>query len=90
MFVRVHRLSAVVIMRVVWDNRRRNNDQPNESFYTKPFYICDEKFVFYSRMECWLWLNILIEMIANDVCVCVCVYVCGRTRILLKQKCKHT
>lgn len=32
------------------------------------FYISDEKFVFYTRMECWLWHNILIEMIhyTND------------------------
>lgn len=46
------------------DECARQPKRPSKwKLYAKQFYISDEKFVFYTRMECWLWHNILIEMI---------------------------
>lgn len=58
----VYRLLATVAD--ARNEMHNDSKRPNKwKLCAKAFYISDEKFVFYTRMECWLWNNILIEMI---------------------------
>lgn len=59
----VHRHIGHTMLREEDECTRQPKRPSKWKLYAKQFYISDEKFVFYTRMECWLWHNILIEMI---------------------------